>query len=205
MAELDRSVFIALLNRLGSADDQEALAAARELHATVTENGVTWDSLLIPDSGPAEAGDDEDEAGEDGDAAPESEDADDEEEEEEEADEEKEDEEGEEEEEDEEDGDEEDEDDDEEDEDEDEDEDEELEDSDGDEAEGERPAAEAGASSAQADAAEDKRLLERLLARKSLSQETRDDLAEYQRDLEKGKLSSMDRRYIRALAKRMGL
>jgi hypothetical protein len=52
MATLDRSVFIALLQRLGAESDEEALAAARELHRTIAESGMNWDDLLIPDSRP---------------------------------------------------------------------------------------------------------------------------------------------------------
>ena len=51
---------------------------------------------------------------------------------------------------------------------------------------------------------EDARTIERLLALKSLSQETRDELTGFQRDLADGRLSSMDSRYIAALAKRFG-
>lgn len=197
MAELDRSTFIALLNRLGAADDAEVLAAARELHATIIENGVTWDSLLVPDSAPEEIEDEEEDEDDEIDAEDEDEEEEDEEEEE-----------------DDEAGDESDEDEEADDEDDGEaedgeDDDETSEEDDAAVAESEQPAAEAGAATSTgagaADAAEDKRLLERLLARKGLSQETREDLAEFQRDLDRGKLAAMDRRYIRALAKRMGL
>ena len=52
MAKLDRSVFIALLQRLGAERDEDALAAARELHRTIAESGMNWNDLLIPDSRP---------------------------------------------------------------------------------------------------------------------------------------------------------
>ncbi len=48
-ANLDRNEFLRLLKKLGSEDDKEVLAAARDLHAKVTVAGVTWESLLTPD------------------------------------------------------------------------------------------------------------------------------------------------------------
>ena len=49
MAEdLDRDELIALLDRLGHADDADALAAAREIHTRVTAAGESWDELLLP-------------------------------------------------------------------------------------------------------------------------------------------------------------
>lgn len=48
MPHLDRDSFVALLNQLGSDDDQEALTAARTIHQRVAEAGVTWDQLLLP-------------------------------------------------------------------------------------------------------------------------------------------------------------
>jgi len=47
-ANLDRNEFVALLKKLGSDDDKEALTAARDLHAKVTVAGVTWEELLTP-------------------------------------------------------------------------------------------------------------------------------------------------------------
>lgn len=47
-ANLNRDDFIALLNRLGSPIDADALAAARDLHARVTVAGVSWNELLVP-------------------------------------------------------------------------------------------------------------------------------------------------------------
>lgn len=52
---LMRDDLIELLERLGSDSDEDALDAARELHAHVSGAGVNWDDLLVPDtSGPAE-------------------------------------------------------------------------------------------------------------------------------------------------------
>lgn len=49
MAEdLDREELIALLERLGHADDSDALAAARKIHMRVTTAGESWDELLLP-------------------------------------------------------------------------------------------------------------------------------------------------------------
>jgi hypothetical protein len=58
--ELDREAFLRLLEGLGSASDEETLAAAREIHAQVGGAGVTWDQLLVPVEQPkAEAEEDE--------------------------------------------------------------------------------------------------------------------------------------------------
>ncbi len=52
---LMRDDLIELLERLGSDSDEDALAAARELHTRVSAAGVHWDDLLVPDTGePAE-------------------------------------------------------------------------------------------------------------------------------------------------------
>lgn len=48
MPYLDRNSFIALLEQLGSDNDQEVLAAARELDARVRAAGVGWHELLTP-------------------------------------------------------------------------------------------------------------------------------------------------------------
>jgi hypothetical protein len=50
LADLNREDFIALLDKLGSADDAEALSAARELHAKVTAAGVSWETLLASEN-----------------------------------------------------------------------------------------------------------------------------------------------------------
>ena len=53
MAEhLDRESVIRLLDQLGSDQDAEVLAAARDLHAQISAAELRWDELLIPD-GPA--------------------------------------------------------------------------------------------------------------------------------------------------------
>ena len=44
---LNRDEILALLERLGAAADAEALAAARALHAAVTDAGIAWDDLLV--------------------------------------------------------------------------------------------------------------------------------------------------------------
>lgn len=49
MAEIDRDDLIDLLERLGSDDDAEVLAVAREVHRRVTEAELTWDDLLVWD------------------------------------------------------------------------------------------------------------------------------------------------------------
>ncbi len=46
---LERDKFIDLLNRLGSDQDDDVLEAARQLHAYVTDAGVTWEDLLVSD------------------------------------------------------------------------------------------------------------------------------------------------------------
>lgn len=42
----DRDRFIATLDRLGSPEDAEALAAARELDRTLKQENLTWDALI---------------------------------------------------------------------------------------------------------------------------------------------------------------
>ena len=55
-----------------------------------------------------------------------------------------------------------------------------------------------------ADRTETARVIERLLVRKDLSTNLREELAEMKRALADGSLDAMDRRYLRALAKRLG-
>jgi hypothetical protein len=55
------------------------------------------------------------------------------------------------------------------------------------------------------DRAETTRLIERLLARKELSANLRQELNEMKRALAEGSLDVMDSRYVRALAKRLGV
>ena len=166
MAKLDRSVFIALLQRLGAERDEDALAAAHELHRAMVESGLSWDDLLIPDSrSPAPVEDDQPISEPDMDVEDDATAADDE------AVEDDEDEEEEEEEE---------------------------------ESEEADTAAVTPEEPRSANPEEDARTIERLLALKSLSQETRDELTGFQRDLAEGRLSSMDSRYIASLARRLG-
>ena len=55
-----------------------------------------------------------------------------------------------------------------------------------------------------AEMAEAARLIDRLLARKNLSSTMSDDLADLKRSIAEGSFDAMDRRYVRALAKRLG-
>jgi hypothetical protein len=64
-------------------------------------------------------------------------------------------------------------------------------------------AAQAGPA-APADKSEDMKIVDRLLARKDLSESTRGDLTEFKRSIREGTLDRMDADYIRALAKRLG-
>lgn len=64
MSELDRNRLIDLLERLGAEEDEQVLAAAREVHAYVSESGFDWDELIEPDDGELDDdGDIEDEDG----------------------------------------------------------------------------------------------------------------------------------------------
>ena len=59
LANLDRQKFIEMLGKLGAEKDEDALSAARELHAQVTVAQLSWDDLLVPDQVDAPvAGDD---------------------------------------------------------------------------------------------------------------------------------------------------
>ena len=135
MANLDRPGIVELLGRLGAQDDATVLAAARELHAKVSQSGLTWDELLRANLDVADA-------------------------------------------------------------------DAEHEDALGDETEA--PAEQEGGLSA-ADKTEALRLIDRLLARKTLSSTLRDDLADLKRGIADGSFDAMDSRYVRALAKRLGV
>ena len=55
LANLNRQKFIDLLNKLGDSDDDEVIAAARDLHAQVVVSGLTWDDLLFPEEEEEEA------------------------------------------------------------------------------------------------------------------------------------------------------
>jgi uncharacterized protein YbjT (DUF2867 family) len=54
------------------------------------------------------------------------------------------------------------------------------------------------------DRGEDMKIVERLLARKGLSDTLRSDLEEFKRNIREGTFDKMDADYIRALAKRLG-
>ena len=69
--------------------------------------------------------------------------------------------------------------------------------------EGDQPAETAGEPSA-ADKAEAARFIERLLARKNLSSNLREDLADLKSTIVDGTFDATDSHYIRALAKRLG-
>ena len=53
-----REDLIGLLERLGSEQDQEALAAARELHSKIAAAGVSWADLLVPEAAEGDVGED---------------------------------------------------------------------------------------------------------------------------------------------------
>ncbi len=72
---LRRDELIAILNRLGSDEDEEVLEAAHQAHAQITAAGMSWEDLLVPD-GPAAESDEA--AAESDEAAAESDEADDE-------------------------------------------------------------------------------------------------------------------------------
>jgi hypothetical protein len=55
-----------------------------------------------------------------------------------------------------------------------------------------------------ADRAEAARIIDRLLARKNLSNTLREDLTEFKQMLADGSFEAMDNRYLRALGKRLG-
>ena len=55
IANLDRQKFIGLLEKLGDQSDDEALKAARDLHAQLVVSGLTWDDLLLPEEPDLEA------------------------------------------------------------------------------------------------------------------------------------------------------
>ena len=52
MNETDRMYLLERLERLGAEDDAEALQAARELSARVSEGGLDWDDLIAPEDPP---------------------------------------------------------------------------------------------------------------------------------------------------------
>jgi hypothetical protein len=74
---LRRDELIAILNRLGSDEDEEVLEAARQTHARIAASGMSWEDLLVPDEPAAEndeAADESDEADDESDEADETED-----------------------------------------------------------------------------------------------------------------------------------
>lgn len=129
MPHLDRDSFIALLDRLGDADDAAVLAAARAIDARVRDAGLDWNNLLVPP--PAAAADEPEPMV--GDAPPET--------------------------------------------------------------DGEPDAAEC---------AHDLALIDALLARPSLSAETRTELEDMRQQITAGTHSRMDSRYLRGLHARLG-
>ena len=52
MNELERTYLLERLERLGAEDDAEALQAARELAARVSEGELDWDDLIAPEDPP---------------------------------------------------------------------------------------------------------------------------------------------------------
>lgn len=52
---LQRDELIALLSKLGSAEDEEVLTAARQLHANLEAAETSWDELILPE-GPEDPG-----------------------------------------------------------------------------------------------------------------------------------------------------
>tara|TARA_E500000331_G_C16994245_1_gene599144 strand:- start:135 stop:578 length:444 start_codon:yes stop_codon:yes gene_type:complete len=57
---LKRDKVIDLLERLGSEQDEDALAAARALHSQITGAGMGWQDLLVGDEGAAQSAPDVD-------------------------------------------------------------------------------------------------------------------------------------------------
>ena len=55
---LQRDEMIALLSKLGSAEDEEVLAAARQLHSKVEAAETSWDALILPEDFEPEFDDD---------------------------------------------------------------------------------------------------------------------------------------------------
>jgi hypothetical protein len=52
MPNTDRDSFLALLGRLGGADDADVLAAAREASRRLAASGLDWEDLLKPPTAP---------------------------------------------------------------------------------------------------------------------------------------------------------
>ncbi len=60
---LSRDDVIVLLEKLGGERDEDVLEAAREIHARIAASGLTWEDLLVSESGAADADDDIDDDG----------------------------------------------------------------------------------------------------------------------------------------------
>ncbi|MDH3475914.1 MAG: hypothetical protein OEM59_19720 [Rhodospirillales bacterium] len=61
-SSLDLDQVVALLKKLGGEQDEEVLAAARELHERITAAGLTWDDLVWLDDEDDDSDDVEDDA-----------------------------------------------------------------------------------------------------------------------------------------------
>ena len=55
---LDRTALVALLEKLGSENDEEVLRAARDIHGMVATGGADWNDLLISGNAPVSESDD---------------------------------------------------------------------------------------------------------------------------------------------------
>ena len=51
---LERDEVIGLLEKLGSEQDEDVLAAARSLHSQITASGMRWQDLLVGDEEPVQ-------------------------------------------------------------------------------------------------------------------------------------------------------
>ena len=145
---LRRDEFIAILNRLGSDEDEEVLQAARQAHARIAASGMSWEDLLVPEEPAAE----NEEPAAEPDA--ESDEAD------------------------------------------------EIEDGELEAVEDESPAERAGAEGTEKDT-ESLALIGELLARSDISEELRAELEGYKTDIAENEFVEADRRYLRAIRKRL--
>ena len=159
---LRRDEFIAILNRLGSDEDEEVLQAARQAHAQIAASGMSWEDLLVPDRRAEEpaavpAAEPADEPADEPAAEPADEPAD---------------------------------------------EIDEADDGELEAVEDEPPAERAGAKGAEKDA-ESLALIGELLARSDISEELRAELEGYKTDIAENEFVEADRRYLRAIRKRL--
>ena len=141
---LNRDELIQLLDKLGSEDDAEVLAAARDAQARVAAADLGWDDLLVPEQAAAQDDDEEEPAAETDQPAPPSDAGDT-----------------------------------------------------GDVGDAE-DTGDGGGGDAEALA-----LIGKLLARKDISQELRDELEGYRVDISEGEFVDADRRYLRAMHQRL--